>query len=55
MVRLARRSCRPIPSLTVQAGRHRMPGSMGPLDLSAGAFDVTRRRLIPEGVNCPLQ
>lgn len=22
-------------------GRHRTPGSMGPLDLSVGAFDVT--------------
>lgn len=33
----------------------RAPESMGPLDLSVGAFDVTPRRLIPEGVNCPPQ
>lgn len=54
MARLARESCCPVPSSNTWAGRHRTPGSMAPLDLSVGAFDVTRRQLIPEGVNCLL-
>lgn len=54
MAKLAKESCCPIPSSNMWAGWHRTLGSMAPLDLSVGAFDVTRRQLIPEGVNCPL-